>query len=81
MYPQHFTTNIYIISMSDQYYHCAIFFEQIFSIKHYCACRDRCSPQPETTSVFTQDSLKTKVQLEASQAEQDGKIAFLFVTL
>lgn len=44
----------------------------IFSIKHYCACRDRCSPWPETTSVFY--SKKTKVQLKASQEErQDDK--------
>lgn len=78
-YPQHLETNFTttcnncIILMSDQCYHCFLFFEQIFSIKHYCACRDRCSPWPETTSGFSPDSLKTKVQLEASQEEQDGK--------
>lgn len=71
----------YRISLSGQYYHCALFFEQIFSIKHYCACRDRCSPWPDATSVFPPDSFKTRAQLEATTQEQDGKNKLYFVNV
>lgn len=32
MYPQHFTTYIYITSMSDQYYHCVLFSHRYFPL-------------------------------------------------
>ncbi|XP_078372386.1 uncharacterized protein LOC144656033 [Oculina patagonica] len=43
----------------------------IFSIKHYCACRNRCPSWHEASSVSPPDPFKAEVQLETTTEEQD----------